>query len=129
VFNTVDKAVQETGANASLIFVPPAFCGDAILEAAEAGIELVVCITEGIPTLDMVKAKETVGKVSCLAGNVPLDILCTGTPDDVKAYCRDLIDVAGKGGGFILSTGAGMQGSKAANVQAMIEFSLEYGNL
>jgi len=60
VFNTVDKAVQETGANASLIFVPPAFCGDAILEAAEAGIELVVCITEGIPTLDMVKAKEAI---------------------------------------------------------------------
>ena len=77
----------------------------------------------------MAKAKETVGKVSCLAGNVPLDILCTGTPDDVKAYCKDLIDVAGEGGGFILSTGAGMQGSKAANVQAMIEFSLEYGNL
>jgi uroporphyrinogen-III decarboxylase len=77
----------------------------------------------------MARAKETVGKVSCLAGNVPLDILCTGTPDDVKAYCRDLIDVAGKGGGFILSTGAGMQGSKPANVQAMIDFSLEYGGL
>lgn len=60
VFNTVAKAVQETGANASLIFVPPAFCGDAILEAAEAGVELVVCITEGIPTLDMVKAKEAI---------------------------------------------------------------------
>ena len=60
VFNTVAKAVQETGANASLIFVPPAFCGDAILEAAEAGVELVICITEGIPTLDMVKAKEAI---------------------------------------------------------------------
>jgi len=58
VFNTVVTAVQETGANASLIFVPPAFCGDAILEAAEAGVELVICITEGIPTIDMVKAKE-----------------------------------------------------------------------
>jgi succinyl-CoA synthetase alpha subunit len=60
VFNTVAEAVRETGANASLIFVPPAFCADAILEAAEAGVELVTCITEGIPTLDMVKAKEAI---------------------------------------------------------------------
>ena len=60
VYNTVVTAVQETGANASLIFVPPAFCGDAILEAAEAGVELVICITEGIPTIDMVKAKEAI---------------------------------------------------------------------
>jgi succinyl-CoA synthetase alpha subunit len=60
VFNTVAQAVKKEGANAALIFVPPAFCGDAILEAAEAGVELVVCITEGIPTLDMVKAKEAI---------------------------------------------------------------------
>jgi len=57
VFNTVADAVEQEGANASLIFVPPAFCGDAILESANAGVALVVCITEGIPTIDMVKVK------------------------------------------------------------------------
>jgi succinyl-CoA synthetase alpha subunit len=57
VFNTVDDAVRTTGANVSIIFVPPAFAADAILEAAEAGIALVICITEGIPVADMVKVK------------------------------------------------------------------------
>ncbi|NMM39342.1 succinate--CoA ligase subunit alpha [Pseudoalteromonas arctica] len=57
VFNTVRDAVQETGATASVIYVPAPFCKDAILEAIDAGIELIVCITEGIPTLDMVDVK------------------------------------------------------------------------
>ncbi len=57
VFNSVKEAVEKTGANASIIFVPPAFAGDAIMEAASTGIGLIVCITEGIPALDMVKVK------------------------------------------------------------------------
>lgn len=57
VFNTVADAVEKTGANVSIIFVPPAFAADAIMEAADAGIDLVVCITEGIPVQDMVKVK------------------------------------------------------------------------
>ena len=58
VFNTVADAVKEAGANASVIYVPPSFAADAVMEAADAGIPVVVCITEGIPTLDMVKVRE-----------------------------------------------------------------------
>lgn len=69
VFNTVADAVSATGANVSIIFVPPAFAADAIMEAAEAGIALVICITEGIPVQDMVKARHYLeGKTTRLIG-------------------------------------------------------------
>jgi succinyl-CoA synthetase alpha subunit len=65
VFNTVKEAVSNTGANVSIIFVPPAFAADAIMEAAEGGIGLIVCITEGIPINDMIKVKEYIKNFSC----------------------------------------------------------------
>ncbi|HSU28165.1 MAG TPA: CoA-binding protein, partial [Chitinophagaceae bacterium] len=69
VFNTVDEAKKKTGADTSIIFVPPAYAADAIMEATDAGIGLVVCITEGIPTQDMVKVKNyLLGKSTRLVG-------------------------------------------------------------
>jgi succinyl-CoA synthetase alpha subunit len=69
IFNTVEQAVKATGANATVIFVPPPFAADAVMEAADAGVPLIVCITEGIPTLDMVRAWEFLkGKKSRLIG-------------------------------------------------------------
>lgn len=82
VFNTVKDAVEKAGADVSVIFVPPAFAADAIMEAAEAGIKVIVCITEGIPTADMVKVKEYLkGRDSRLIGpNCPGVI----TPGEAK---------------------------------------------
>lgn len=73
VFNTVQEAVNATGANASVIYVPPPFAADAILEAVDAGLELVVCITEGIPVLDMVKVKRKLegSKTRLIGPNCP----------------------------------------------------------
>ncbi|KXH85436.1 MULTISPECIES: succinate--CoA ligase subunit alpha [Chryseobacterium] len=65
VFNTVADAVAKAGANVSIIFVPPAFAADAIMEAAEAGIKVIVCITEGIPVADMVKVKSYIADRDC----------------------------------------------------------------
>jgi succinyl-CoA synthetase alpha subunit len=65
VFNTVKDAVDKTGADVSIIFVPPAFAADAIMEAAEAGIKVIVCITEGIPTKDMIMVKEYISDKAC----------------------------------------------------------------
>lgn len=65
VFNTVAEAVVKTGANVSIIFVPPAFAADAIMEAADAGIKVIICITEGIPTKDMIYVKEYISDKDC----------------------------------------------------------------
>jgi len=65
VFNSVQEAVDKTGADVSIIFVPPAFAADAIMEAAEAGIKVIVCITEGIPTKDMILVKEYISDRDC----------------------------------------------------------------
>lgn len=65
VFNTVEEAVKETGADVTIIFVPPAFAADAIMEAANAGIKVIIAITEGIPVSDMIKAKEYISKYDC----------------------------------------------------------------
>jgi len=82
VFNTVENAVKEVGADTSIIFVPPAFASDAIMESADAGIKVIICITEGIPTADMVKVKAYLADKDCrLVGpNCPGVI----TPDEAK---------------------------------------------
>ena len=82
VFNTVKESVEKVGADTSIIFVPPAFAADAIMESADAGIKVIICITEGIPTADMVKVKAYIdGKDCTLVGpNCPGVI----TPDEAK---------------------------------------------
>ena len=70
---------------------------------------------------------KAIGKKICIGGNVPSGLLLTGTPEEIKAYCRNLIDVAGKGGGYLMCTGTAMDEGKADNVHAMIDFTKEYG--
>jgi succinyl-CoA synthetase alpha subunit len=89
IFDTVAQAVKETGATASAIFVPPAFAGDAILEGVDAGLELVVCITEGIPVNDMVKVKRAMeGKATRLIGPNCPGIVTPGPGEDSQGGCR-----------------------------------------
>jgi succinyl-CoA synthetase alpha subunit len=82
VYDTMREAVRETGADVSMIYVPAPFAADAILEAADAGVQLIVCITEGIPVLDMVKVKAALGDYGCrlIGPNCPGII----TPDECK---------------------------------------------
>ena len=72
-------------------------------------------------------AKEILGDRVCLRGNVPVSILATGTPEDVKAYCKKLIDVVGKDGGYIMDSSANFEDARVENVRAMFEFTKEYG--
>ena len=82
VYNTMREAVKETGADVSMIYVPPPFAADAILEAADSGVELIVCITEGIPVNDMIKVKSALGDHECrlIGPNCPGII----TPEECK---------------------------------------------
>jgi uroporphyrinogen-III decarboxylase len=77
--------------------------------------------------VDMAKAKEVLGGKVCIGGNVPLSLLTTGTPDQVKAYCKHLIDAVGKDGGYIMSSAGSPEDAKVENIRAMIDFTKEYG--
>jgi succinyl-CoA synthetase alpha subunit len=89
VFDTVTEAARETGATASAIFVPPAFAADAILEGVDAGLELVVCITEGIPVKDMIRVKRGMeGKRTRLIGPNCPGVVTPGTGSDSQGGCR-----------------------------------------
>ncbi len=76
---------------------------------------------------DMKRAKDILGDVCCIAGNVSTAIMAAGTPDEVKAYCKELIETVGKDGGFILTNGCGIDHAKAENVHALMEAGKEYG--
>jgi len=80
-----------------------------------------------VSTTDMVKAKSVLGGIAAIAGNVPNILLLSGTPDDVKAYCKKLIDTAGKDGGFIMDTAVMLDEARAENLKAMVDFTKEYG--
>ncbi|HUT72025.1 MAG TPA: uroporphyrinogen decarboxylase family protein [Desulfatiglandales bacterium] len=104
--------------------------------AAEGGYNSRLKIVQDIPkgkTLwmidqtDMAKAKQTLGKNACLLGNMPSSMLKLGTAQDVKNYCKQLLDTVGKGGGFIMANGAFFDHAKPENVKAMVDFTKEYG--
>ena len=76
---------------------------------------------------DIFRAKEVLGKTVCVRGNVPISTLCTGSPDDVRTYCKRLIDGVGHDGGFIMDASTVLDDAKPENVRAMIDFTKEYG--
>jgi len=77
--------------------------------------------------VDMRRAKKVLGGKACIAGNVPIALLTVGTPDDVRAYCKDLIDDIGRDGGFIMGPSGQTEDVKIENVKAMVDFTKEYG--
>jgi uroporphyrinogen-III decarboxylase len=77
--------------------------------------------------MDMAKAKDILGNNACIAGNLPVSLLCTGTPQEVKEGCRRLIETCGKGGGYILTGAASMNEGNPDSLRAMIEAAKEYG--
>ena len=108
--------------------VPQLFAEGGYNQRLEAICDLPkACTVWWFDQTDMKRAKETVGKVACIAGNVPVSILATGQPADVERYVKNLIEVAGPGGGFIMSSGAGVQGAKPENLQTMIKVGQQYG--
>jgi uroporphyrinogen-III decarboxylase len=76
---------------------------------------------------DMANAKKTVGKVACIAGNIPVSIAYTGTAQDMKAYCRKLIETCAPGGGYILTGGTTFDMARPENIRAMMDAVKEYG--
>ena len=76
---------------------------------------------------DMARAKETIGTVACLEGNIPLSLFHAGTVEEIAAYTRKLIDTAGEGGGYIVKMGAGEDKGKIENLRAVIDTVMEYG--
>jgi uroporphyrinogen-III decarboxylase len=76
---------------------------------------------------DIMKAKDILGDRICIRGNVPISVLATGTPDDVRACCKKLIDYVGRDGGYIMDSSAGLDDAKTENVRAMFDFTREYG--
>jgi len=95
-------------------------------------LEIIADIPKGkavywLERTDIFKAKEILRDIVCIRGNVPLSIMCTGTSDDVRAYCKKLIDYVGKGGGFIMDCSTVLDDAKPENVKAMFEFTKEFG--
>ena len=76
---------------------------------------------------DMKRVKEVLGGHVCISGNVPPSILQTGSPEDVKQHCKWLIDVVGKGGGYIMAPGSSIDEAKPENLKTMVDFTKEYG--
>ena len=78
-------------------------------------------------TTDLFKAKEIIGDMMCIGGNVPVSLLQVGTPEEVKSYCKNMIDIIGKDGGFIMCTRTVLDDAKPENVRTWIDFTKEYG--